>query len=142
MKNVEPVSVMTSEGVHDLGLDREQIVGEFSGLFGTTDGVPSAPPDDEMLIQSRGWSQNNDRRSRISGLTAPEVGRLLSIVPIDANNQKHPKCSATLIGRRLVRTAAHCVVQNSRTGNGGNVVYASSVRFNYGQDGSSVVAAV
>ncbi len=141
-KNIEPVSVMTADGVHEVGLDREQIVEQFSELFGTTDGLPSAPPLDEMLIQSRGWSQNDDRRFRVAGLTAPEVGRLVSIVPIDANNQKNPKCSATLIGRRVVRTAAHCVVQNSNTGNGGNVVYANSVRFNYGQDGNSVVAAV
>lgn len=135
----EPVSVMTGTGVHEVVMNRQEVIA-MDNLFTRADGIPGAPAHDAMPLKSRGWSENDDRRYRISGLQAPEVGRVLSIVPFGSGMQGNVKCSGTLIGRRVVRTAAHCVVTKNLVA--GGVAYASSVRFNYGQDGNSAVVGV
>ncbi len=73
-------------------------------------------------VDFRGLSNAADSRVRYTGASIPAmVGRVATSAG---------QCSGALIGRRLVRTAAHCVVQNSATGGSA----ASSVTFDYRRD--------
>jgi V8-like Glu-specific endopeptidase len=87
-------------------------------------------PDDSDLepdVTPFGWSNGADNRTRLTGTSIPRGVGLVS----GAGG-----CSGALIGRRIVRTAAHCVIVNSATG--GSPV--ASVRFDYRRDGATVPA--
>jgi hypothetical protein len=91
-------------------------------------------PDDSDLdlepdVTPFGWSRGIDNRTRRTGIDIPnKVGLVIGT----------GQCSGALIGRRIVRTAAHCVIANSATG--GSPV--ASVRFDYRRNRATVPATV
>lgn len=135
----ESISLITDGVVHQMLLDKGDLVQRFGTIFSGTQEF-SKPAVDAMLLKSRGWSQGDDRRFRITGSQAPEAGRLLVQIPLDDGTTRFNYCTATLIGRRILRTAAHCLMfQNP---NAKTVAYYSNIRFNFEQDGNPAAAAV
>lgn len=60
-------------------------------------------------VVERGWSNGTDGRLRITGASIPQdIGQ----TEMSAGG----KCSGALIGRRIVRTAAHCVIKHTTGG--------------------------
>jgi hypothetical protein len=106
--------------------DRLEMVAE-GGMAGPDSEEP-LPEDDEL--EFRGWSNGFDSRVRLTGNSIPDkVGRVASMVG---------QCTGALIGRRIVRTAAHCVIQHNWMG--GTV--AGTVTFDYRRDAASVPVSV
>jgi V8-like Glu-specific endopeptidase len=113
------VGLATGKGRYLLEFDREQFAAQFHG------GSESVAAGSKSL---RGWSNGTDNRFRVSP-PIPAVGRV-------ANNSISGLtgfCSGTLIGERLVRTAAHCYINNNASG--GSVPDASTMSFLMRQDG-------
>lgn len=91
--------------------------------------LPAVDPQDGEDPSFRGWSNGYDSRQRRTGSQIPGmVGRVV------AGGQ----CSGSLIGRRIVRTAAHCVI--SHTAGGGSPV--GTVTFDYRRDATTVPVSV
>ncbi len=94
--------------------------------------APPGPNLDEFTweqidnqIGTSGLSNGSDSRVRRTGNSIPpRLGMVRSSVG---------GCSGALIGRRLVRTAAHCVIRH--TSGGGSV--SSSVSFDFRRDGNT-----
>lgn len=88
------------------------------------------PPEGEQVVQPesiepRGWSDGVDNRTR---RTPPTKVGMVAGIP--------GQCSGALIGLRVVRTAAHCIVPH--TTGGGTVPGNTSVRFDYQRNGTTV----
>ncbi len=105
--------------------DQLEMVAE-GGLAGPDESAPLPESDEEF----RGWSNGIDSRVRLTGNSIPDkVGRVSAF---------GGQCSGALIGRRIVRTAAHCVIQP--TALGGNV--AGTVTFDYRRDAATIPVSV
>ncbi len=101
---------------------RDQIEMVAEGGMAGPDAEEPLPEGDDF----RGWSNGYDSRQRRTGNAIPAmVGRVGTAVG---------QCSGALIGRRIVRTAAHCVIQH----NAGGGTPVGSVTFDYRRDAGSV----
>jgi V8-like Glu-specific endopeptidase len=141
---LETVSFSTRGGAtHEFQIDATTVVDRYGTMYLDTNDQGDAPPGDAVVWAARGWSQNNDRRFAISGSTAPEVGRLRSTSNAFSDGQKRvAECTGTLIDRRIVRTAAHCLVVPDTTLASQPAVQMETVRFELERNGSSVTKVV
>lgn len=103
--------------------DRLEMVAE--GGIASDNYVEPLPSEDDEAF--RGWSNGVDSRVRLTGNSIPNK---IGLVSPSWGGQ----CSGALIGRRIVRTAAHCVIKHTTLG--GQV--ASSVTFDYRRDAANV----
>ena len=87
---------------------------------------PIAPEELDAQQDTRGLSNGVDSRQRLTGTSIPAR---LGMVRSSAGN-----CSGALIGRRLVRTAAHCLVSNTT---GGGAV-SSWAAFDFRRDAGNI----
>jgi hypothetical protein len=102
--------------------DRLEMVAE-GGMAG--DGYEEPLPEDDAR-EFRGWSNGFDSRVRLQGNAIPnKVGRVASSAG---------QCSGALIGRRIVRTAAHCVIAHDMFGG----TPSATVTFDYRRDAGTV----
>lgn len=105
--------------------DRLEMIAE--GGMATDDYEEPLPAEAEDDLEYRGWSNGFDSRVRLTGSSIPnKVGR---VAPSWGG-----QCSGSLIGRRIVRTAAHCVVKHTTIG----AQVAASVTFDYRRDAGTV----
>lgn len=120
------VGMVTAGGHYMLRVDDDAMFEAFAG-------VTTAEPGDtdieaqETTVVPYGWSDGVDNRVRLTGTGIPNKVGLVA-----GNGQ----CSGALIGSRIVRTAAHCLVNRSAAG--GSLV--GSARFDYRRDGATVPA--
>jgi len=78
----------------------------------------------------RGWSDGSDQRARVTGASlVPEAGRLTSDLGLG--------CSGQLIGHRIIRTAAHCIVGHTTSG----ATFSNTMTFQYRDNaGTSLIS--
>lgn len=112
------VGMVTKQGHYLVQVDTGALHGALGG----------ATEADAGGAEVRGWSGGFDSRVRLTGTNVKEE---LGMVSSAAGS-----CSGALIGERIVRTAAHCVV--SHTTGGGTV--AGSATFDYRRDATSIPA--
>jgi hypothetical protein len=75
---------------------------------------PEDLTDESARVYVRGWSNGTDNRVN-KGISATYPANQTSLRRIGQNDGPNGKCTATLVGRRLVLLAAHCVVTASGT---------------------------
>jgi len=112
------VGMVTGKGHYMLEFDAAEVGRAFHNLYGGD----AAPPGARHL---RGWSDGTDNRVRNSWNgtpIVPEAGQVVSNLGM--------ACSGQLIGHRIVRTAAHCIVQHTTSG----AAYSSQMTFLYRMD--------
>jgi hypothetical protein len=111
----DSVNIVTSDGYYTAQLD----IGE--AILGPSVVEPES-------VEPRGWSNGTDSRTRRTGSNIPvQVGMVSSPAG---------QCSGALIGLRIVRTAAHCVIRH--TTGGGSPAANNGVRFDYRRDAGSI----
>jgi len=120
------VGVVTDRGHYLVRIEDESMMVEtdrdaLRALPGRSDGAASLPAEDDD-VEFRGWSNGVDNRTRRTGNNVH--------VSVGMVSTTFGQCSGSLIGRRLVRTAAHCVINH--TAGGGTE--AGSVTFDYRRD--------
>ncbi|EDM80070.1 putative lipoprotein [Plesiocystis pacifica SIR-1] len=103
---------------------------EMIAEAGTThpSGDAQVPADYAAEDEFRGWSNGADSRQRKTGTNIPAM-----------LGQVNFGCTGALIGRRLVRTAAHCIVGHTTNGNGS---IPSSINFSYRRDAGTTPVSV
>jgi hypothetical protein len=132
------VTVVTPTALHNVAMNPHRMAA-LSDLYPQVNGQPEAPRSDLRIWKERGWSQGLDSRYKISGTQAPEVLRMqadFTQTPPDPPQTITGVCTATLIGKRLVRTAAHCLMKRNATGT--TPIWGSNIRLDLYRDGSSV----
>ncbi|MFZ5892087.1 MAG: trypsin-like serine peptidase [Myxococcota bacterium] len=93
------VGLVTGKGHYMLEVDSLALVEKFRHLGGKAEAGSTDP---------RGWSNAVDNRARITGAAN---------IPIQQGKVSGSGgCSGALIGRRIMRTAAHCVISNNTSG--------------------------
>lgn len=103
--NTEFVGVATSKGNYQLEIDKVVLAARF----------PNVTRAEPGRADARGWSNAVDNRVKISGSSIQvEQGRITAT----------GNCSGSAFGRRLVRTAAHCVI-NPDVNGGTTVAYVT-----------------
>lgn len=134
------VSVVAPSGPVNVDIDTKTLTANFGSVYPMVDGHLTAPATEPMVLKERGWSQNVDNRFRITGTQAPEVMRMQEefhqITPRD--DYSTGSCSATLIGKRLVRTAAHCLLVPNVDSTGYVWATTSKIKLDLHRDGESV----
>lgn len=114
----EYVGLVTAKGHYRLEFDSASLQAKFKGKLLNEGGS----------VEPRGWSSGSDQRTRRTGANVPITqGRVTTAVGI---------CSGASVGRRLVRTAGHCVV--THTTGGGTPV--ASATYEQARDGTVVRA--
>jgi hypothetical protein len=111
------VGLVTAKGHYRIEFD----AAAYQNTFGPTE----SPAD--TSTEPRGWSEAIDNRVRTTGTVSTRVGQVTSAIGT---------CSGATIGRRLVRTAAHCVIQHT-TGGGSPV---ASATYNQARSGTFIRA--
>ncbi len=135
-EDLEQETLTDATEAHEVLIDRKRVIRDFYETFGSN----SAPARGAMPLKERALSQNDDRRFRVSGTQAPEVGRVIADVNFSSGEMGIARCSGTLIGSRIVRTAAHCLYVPDRGAAGYKKV--TNLRFELERDGSSVTKIV
>jgi V8-like Glu-specific endopeptidase len=131
----ETVFVGTPVARYRAIVDRSKTIAGFGALFGET--AKGAPSSAAGAWGQRSWSYGVDNRILLtsSNLELP-VGQLITSF---AGGSVTGYCSATLIGPRLVRTAAHCLIPDLGDG---KPSYAQNITFYLRRNGSTQLATV
>lgn len=120
----KPRDTPEPSGLQVAGPNGESFVIEFDvDELHRLSGDATEAPSGEAEV--RGWSNQSDQRNDQTGSSVWAGQGLVSGAL---------GCSGTLIAERVVRTAAHCVVQHNTTGGTGNI---GSVVFRFRRDGST-----
>ncbi len=118
------VGLVTPRGHYLLEVQDHELIARFAGQTVAEPGdwdVERPEPDGKVPT---GWSNGYDSRVRRTGTAIPnKVGMVTG----------SGQCTGALIGRRIVRTAAHCII--THTTGGGTVV--GSATFDYRRDATS-----
>ena len=114
------IGLVTTQGHYLLVAESEKLGAASPPPEGALPGTDAAPADRKLL----GWSNAADSRSIRTGASVPIQQGLIQTAG--------GACSGAAIGRRLVRTAAHCVIQSSAAGGSpiGTVNYFQAVSGN------------
>lgn len=108
------VGLVTAKGHYLLRINPKVLAERFGGQ------AKVAPPGS---ASERGWSNAVDNRTRLTSGIPVEQGIVFGA----------GQCSGSLIGRRIVRTAAHCVIPHSA----GTVTPVASVQFDSARNGAA-----
>lgn len=111
----DSVNIVTENGYYRAKLD----IGK--GVRGATVAEPQS-------VEPRGWSFGNDGRKRLQTINVPPGEGLVTVTGVGG-------CTGALVGLRVVRTAAHCLVKH--TTGGGTPAAQNGIQFHYRRDANS-----